>query len=95
MALTAIDVEDVAGALSHQPFLLVSTYPLAQVVFNKVNGLANQSRKVRGPLLARRDNAFWSLGHSLFCRWRTNFNMALSASSQASRRVAYDCGERR
>ena len=31
-------------ALSHQPFLLVSTYPLAEVGFNKVNGLANQSR---------------------------------------------------
>jgi hypothetical protein len=29
---------------SHRPFLLVSTYPLAEVGFNKVNGLASQSR---------------------------------------------------
>jgi hypothetical protein len=27
-------------ALSHQPFLLVSTYPLAEAGFNGVNGLA-------------------------------------------------------
>jgi hypothetical protein len=33
-------------ALSHQPFLLVSTYPLAEVGFNRVNGLANQSKRV-------------------------------------------------
>jgi hypothetical protein len=43
--------------LSHQPFLLVSTYPLAGAGFNKVNGLASQSRTAREPLLARCDNA--------------------------------------
>ena len=31
-----------APALSHQPFLLVSTYLLAEARFNNVNGLSNQ-----------------------------------------------------
>jgi hypothetical protein len=42
--------------MSHQPFLLVSTY-FHGPGFNKVNGLANQSRTAREPLLARCDNA--------------------------------------
>jgi hypothetical protein len=46
-----------ALALSHEPFLLVCTYHLARAGFNKVNGLANQSRRAREPLLARCDNA--------------------------------------
>src|SRR5271169_1460512 len=44
-------------ALSHQPFLLGCTYLLPDVGFNKVNGLENQLRTVREPLLARCDNA--------------------------------------
>jgi hypothetical protein len=44
-------------ALSHQPFLLGCTYLLAEVGFNKVNGLENQLRTAREPLLARCDNA--------------------------------------
>jgi len=43
--------------LSHEPFLLVCTYHLARAGFNKVNGLANQSRRAREPLLARCGNA--------------------------------------
>jgi hypothetical protein len=48
---------DAARALSHESFLLVCTYHLAGAGFNKVNGLAKQSRRGREPLLARRDNA--------------------------------------
>jgi hypothetical protein len=43
------------SALSHQPFLLGCTHLLAEVGFNKVNGLENQSRTAREPLLARCD----------------------------------------
>ncbi len=43
-------------ALSHRPFLLVGTYPLARAGFDKVNGLANQSTTAREPILARRNN---------------------------------------
>jgi transposase-like protein len=43
--------------LSHQPFLLVNTYPLAKTASNKVNELANPSRPAREPLLARFDKA--------------------------------------
>ena len=42
-------------ALSHQSFLLGCTYLLAEVGFNKVNGLENQLRRAREPLLARCD----------------------------------------
>ena len=52
-----LGITSLKGALSHQPFLLVSTYLLAGVGFNKVNGLANQSMTAREPLLARCDNA--------------------------------------
>jgi hypothetical protein len=45
------------GSLSHEPFLLVCTYHLARAGFNRVNWLANQSRRAREPLLARCDNA--------------------------------------
>ena len=41
------------GALSHQPFLLFSTYPAAEACFNKINGLSKQPRTAREPLLAR------------------------------------------
>jgi len=43
-------------ALSHRPFLLVSTYLLPGVGFNKVNGLVNEPRAATKPLLARCDN---------------------------------------
>ena len=46
-----------AKALSHQPLLLVSTYPLAGFWSNKINYLTNISMTAREPLLARRDNA--------------------------------------
>src|ERR1700733_1714719 len=36
-------------ALSHESFLLVCTYHLAGAGFNKVNGLAKQSRRGREP----------------------------------------------
>jgi hypothetical protein len=42
---------------SHQPFLLGCTYLLAEAGSNKVNGLENQLRTAREPLLARCDNA--------------------------------------
>lgn len=37
--------------MSHQPFLLVSTYPVAEAASNKVNELANPSRPTREPYL--------------------------------------------
>jgi hypothetical protein len=43
--------------LSHQPFLLISTYRFAGVGFNKVNGLGIRSRTASAPILARCDNA--------------------------------------
>jgi hypothetical protein len=46
-----------AGALSHQPFLLISTYRFAGAGFNKVNGLGIRSRTASAPILARCDNA--------------------------------------
>jgi hypothetical protein len=46
-----------ALALSHQPFLLVSTYPVEEAGFDKINGLVNRSRTARESLLARCDNA--------------------------------------
>jgi hypothetical protein len=45
-------------ALSHRPFLLVSTYRLPGVGFNEVNGLVNEPMAAAKPLLARCDNAF-------------------------------------
>src|SRR5271170_4431435 len=49
-------------ALSHQPFLLGCTYLSAEAGFNKVNGLENQLRTAREPLLARCDNALVAAG---------------------------------
>jgi hypothetical protein len=46
-----------AGALSHQPFLLISTYRFAGAGFNKVNWLGVRSRTASAPILARCDNA--------------------------------------
>ena len=50
-------------ALSHQPFLLISTYRFAGAGFNKVNGLGIRSSTVSAPILARCDNA--SGGHTI------------------------------
>src|ERR1700722_14465069 len=47
----------VRRALSHQPFLLISTYRFAGTGFNKVNGLGIRSRTASAPILARCDNA--------------------------------------
>ena len=46
-----------AGALSHEPFLLVITQLCAGAGFNDSNILANLSRAAIPPLLARCDNA--------------------------------------
>ena len=43
-------------ALSHRPFLLVGTYPLARAGFDKVNGLTNQSKTASEPIFAGRNN---------------------------------------
>ena len=40
-------------ALSHQPFLLLTTCPTARLGFNKFNGLASRQNAAREPLLAR------------------------------------------
>ena len=44
-------------ALSHQPFLLLITWPFVRPGFNKFNGLANRQCPARDPFLARCDNA--------------------------------------
>ena len=48
---------DLVVALSHQPFLLISTYRFAGAGFNKVNWLGVRSRTASAPILARCDNA--------------------------------------
>jgi hypothetical protein len=45
------------AALSHQPFLLVTTYLTVRLGFNKVNGLASRQCAERDPLVAGCDNA--------------------------------------
>jgi hypothetical protein len=55
----------------------------------------DRSRRSADRPSGRLGGRFVSDGHSLSCQWRTNFDMALSASSFASRRVVYDCGDRR
>src|ERR1700733_7370004 len=44
-------------ALSHRPFLLLTTCLAARLGFNKFNGLASRRNAAREPLLARSDNA--------------------------------------
>jgi autotransporter-associated beta strand protein len=44
-------------ALSHQPFLLISTYRFARAGLNKINGLGIRSKTASAPILARCDNA--------------------------------------
>ena len=63
------------GALSHEPFLLVITHLCVDARFNDSNTLADRSRAVRQPLLARCDNTilthpFAGRAAQIHCRWR-------------------------
>jgi hypothetical protein len=49
--------EALMAALSHQPFLLLTTCLTARLGFNKFNGLARRQGAATEPLLARCDNA--------------------------------------
>jgi hypothetical protein len=53
--LLAIDYRHHREALSHQPFLLLITWPFVRPGFNKFNGLANRQCAARDPFLARCD----------------------------------------
>jgi len=45
------------GTLSHQPFLLFTTWPVVRPGIHKFNGLASRQDAARDPFLARCDNA--------------------------------------
>ena len=73
-------------ALSHQPFLLISTYHFARAGLNKINGLGIRSRTANAPILARCDNAWprpWtgivtstvSIAHYLANGWNSEINI--------------------
>jgi hypothetical protein len=47
--------------LSHQPFLLISTYRFARAGLNKINGLGIRSKTASAPILARCDNATFTI----------------------------------
>ena len=53
----ALLTDILSRALSHQPFLLISTYHFARAGLNKINGLGIRSRTASAPILARCDNA--------------------------------------
>jgi hypothetical protein len=73
-------------ALSHEPFLLVITHICANARFHDSNILADRSRAVRPPLLARCDNA----GQSPRAKSPTQGERARAPAGEKARRRTLD-----